>query len=176
MRKKSLLFLTLLPLLSSCSLPNGMIKKVKDVSKLYIGAYPTARIQETGKDCDQYLYISFCDTNELTDSSIKPDITVNLNNKFLESFDSGQRYYDVAKGYEELTGESLQGWLSKHFVMFYTGIGSPEEKPQFLSAPEFTRREGSIISLSTIQYKYEKLSMTFADCYKEELEWRFWLW
>lgn len=177
MRKKALLLLTLIPLLSSCS-ADGAIKKVKDGSRLYIGAYPTARIQESGKDYDQYLYISFVEKTELSDDGLKADYTVNLNNKFLESFGSGQKYFDVATAYSKLVpGATIDEWFKNgHYVQFYTGIGSPDETPRFISAPAFTNRPGEIISLSTIQNKYDKLTMTFANCYKEEFEWRFWLW
>ncbi len=178
MRKKALLLLTLMPLLSSCEVPTGMIKKVKDVTKNYIGAYPTARLQESGKDYDQYLYISFVETNEVTDSGFEPDIIVNLNDRFLESFGTCQKYYDVATGYQKLIpGSTLQEWFKKdHYVCFYTGIGSPDETPRFISQPAFTKTPGEIISLSTIQNRYDKLTMTVADCYQEEIEWRFWKW
>lgn len=165
--------------LASCSSSSfPPTRQVLDISRLYVGAYPTAR-GENGKTYSQWVYVDFVQGEV---QGFHPSVSVDLTSSGLHEFgvsDGGTpRFVDIAERYRtsHLGRELSEFFGSGGMAAVRTGVGDYDPDAPFVSAPVYLSQCGRIVSLSSIAAPGDEPEKSVSYVYKTEIEWRFWLW
>lgn len=165
-------------MLSGCAYPKGMTKPVPDLTRLYVGAYPTAH-GEDGKTYSQWVYVDFVRGSV---DGFRPAISADLSSSGLHEFgvsDGGTpRFVDIAESYRTShPGRELSEFFgSGGMAAVRTGVGDYDPNAPFVSAPVYLSQCGRIVSLSSIAAPGDEPEKSVSYVYRTEIEWRFWLW
>ena len=171
-----LLPFSLIPLLTGCQAP-VLVRKVRDVSKCYLGSYRTVKVDGVEERLPQVLSLKFTkEQTEEREAEVSFDLSSSDGLVSFPSMDPEARFVDVCDVYRTRHGGEFSSFVSEGGWLEFWSSVSLLDGGSIVSAKSYLTESGKIVSFSVPAEDGASLALSKANVWKDETEWRFWKW